>query len=464
MVQEPTGSLQIFYMPERTNTKPLEAQDFHILGAMRIDGFRLGAIDFMNQISPSPWLPLEGVLRGSASGQGQVQYKAGSGINLYKPYPVQTISNSILGDLLAENEEGYLSAQESIYKDASDTPAFPATDDTIVVSKDGQVGVLYRDGQVLIDFGKFEDLVPSWNQQLWAKQDGPWGLIDLSDAKEKLSLPSAEESGTSNGDVSASIVRDDQSAKDSSGNVCVPMYMEMAVLEGGNPAIMEAVNHQLLSESVSGFLRDLFISQEEIDLAAGNPLFLFKKATSAESMELSSDLVSVRFFDYAILGGTTALVESFRGATFDLQMGHHLTLSNLFHRSGPELQSYMADQCVSCIRQNSDLPWSPYAEDTVRDISFENDDTGSFYVKGNAVYLLFPKYMLGAGQWERWKSLFPCRRAPRRRYRPGRRSGAAQPEHGGVSEPFFSPRSSSACCRFPYEDGRFFGICSQYFF
>ncbi|GAA6396757.1 lectin-like protein [Solibaculum mannosilyticum] len=63
--------------------------------------------------------------------------------------------------------------------------AFPCTDDTMVVQKDGQYGLLYRDGNVLIDFGQFEKMAPSWNNQLWAMQNGKWGLIDLADAKRK---------------------------------------------------------------------------------------------------------------------------------------------------------------------------------------------------------------------------------------------------------------------------------------
>ena len=65
---------------------------------------------------------------------------------------------------------------------------YPCTSDTMVVWKDGQVGLLYRDGSVLIDFGQFEDMAPAFNNELWAKQDGLWGLIDLADAKQKKNL------------------------------------------------------------------------------------------------------------------------------------------------------------------------------------------------------------------------------------------------------------------------------------
>ena len=66
--------------------------------------------------------------------------------------------------------------------------AYPCTSDTMVVYRAGQAGLLYRNGRVLIDFGQFEDLAPAYNNELWAKQGGLWGLIDLADAKRKAGL------------------------------------------------------------------------------------------------------------------------------------------------------------------------------------------------------------------------------------------------------------------------------------
>ena len=67
---------------------------------------------------------------------------------------------------------------------------YPCTCDTMVVCKDGEIGLLYRDGTTLLDFGEFEDLAPAYNDQLWAKQNGLWGLIDLAALKEKANLDS----------------------------------------------------------------------------------------------------------------------------------------------------------------------------------------------------------------------------------------------------------------------------------
>lgn len=69
-----------------------------------------------------------------------------------------------------------------------DFTAFPCTSDTMVVSRDGEYGLLYRDGTTLIDFGEFEALAPAYGNELWAKQNDLWGLLDLADAKEKAGL------------------------------------------------------------------------------------------------------------------------------------------------------------------------------------------------------------------------------------------------------------------------------------
>ncbi|HIT08660.1 MAG TPA: hypothetical protein IAB55_06210 [Candidatus Merdivicinus faecavium] len=78
---------------------------------------------------------------------------------------------------------------------------------TIVVRKDGEYGLLYRDGTTLIEFGELEAMAPSWNNQLWAKQDGLWGLIDLADAKSQAGIPidvsSSADSGSTDSDISS---------------------------------------------------------------------------------------------------------------------------------------------------------------------------------------------------------------------------------------------------------------------
>lgn len=91
---------------------------------------------------------------------------------------------------------GYIDETGKEITDFIYTDTFPCTDDTMVVQKDGQYGLLYRDGSVLIGFGEFEALAPSYNNELWAKQGGKWGLIDLNDVKSQMGFmdeSSAEE-------------------------------------------------------------------------------------------------------------------------------------------------------------------------------------------------------------------------------------------------------------------------------
>ena len=82
--------------------------------------------------------------------------------------------------------------------------AFPCADDTIVVRKDNQYGLLYRDGSVLIGFGEFEDLAPSYNNELWAKQGGKWGLIDLNDVKKQMGIAVEESTDSTTTEITQS--------------------------------------------------------------------------------------------------------------------------------------------------------------------------------------------------------------------------------------------------------------------
>lgn len=101
--------------------------------------------------------------------------------------------------------------------DEEPSVAFPCTDDTMVVQKNGKSGLLYRDGSVLIGFGEFEDLAPSYNNELWAKQNGKWGLIDLNDVKQQMGL--LEKNDDSNAEVTDPIIEPTTETVDSEDNL-----------------------------------------------------------------------------------------------------------------------------------------------------------------------------------------------------------------------------------------------------
>ncbi|WP_294499163.1 WG repeat-containing protein [uncultured Gemmiger sp.] len=91
-------------------------------------------------------------------------------------------SGALLTDFVYDSTWPYGTSAET-------SRAFPCTCSTMVVSRGGQMGLLYRDGSLLLDFGQFEDLAPAYNDQLWAKQNGLWGRIDLASLKAKAGLP-----------------------------------------------------------------------------------------------------------------------------------------------------------------------------------------------------------------------------------------------------------------------------------
>lgn len=78
---------------------------------------------------------------------------------------------------------------ETVAELAPGSIAYPCTCDTMVVRQKGGMGLLYRDGSVLIDFGEFEDMAPAWNNELWVRQNGKWGLLDLGAVKKAAGHP-----------------------------------------------------------------------------------------------------------------------------------------------------------------------------------------------------------------------------------------------------------------------------------
>ena len=96
------------------------------------------------------------------------------------------ITDFVYGGVWADSEYNFDVWDEDVWY-----AAYPCTCDTMVVWQDGEVGLLYRDGSVLIDFGQFEDMAPAWNDELWVRQDGLWGLIDLADAKVQAGVADA---------------------------------------------------------------------------------------------------------------------------------------------------------------------------------------------------------------------------------------------------------------------------------
>ena len=56
---------------------------------------------------------------------------------------------------------------------------FLPTENVIAAKKDGKCGYIDLRGNVLVDFGEFEDIRPVHNGLAWVKKNGKWGVIEL---------------------------------------------------------------------------------------------------------------------------------------------------------------------------------------------------------------------------------------------------------------------------------------------
>lgn len=64
--------------------------------------------------------------------------------------------------------------------------AYPVTDETAVVFRNGECGLIAMDGTLLIGFGVFEDMAPAFENQLWVKTAEGWRLLDLAALKAQM--------------------------------------------------------------------------------------------------------------------------------------------------------------------------------------------------------------------------------------------------------------------------------------
>ena len=68
--------------------------------------------------------------------------------------------------------------------DEDDMPvprAYNFSDGYVVVSKNGEFGLLDAEGNTVIDFGTFEEIRPVYYGMCWVKSNGLWGVISLRD-------------------------------------------------------------------------------------------------------------------------------------------------------------------------------------------------------------------------------------------------------------------------------------------
>lgn len=68
---------------------------------------------------------------------------------------------------------------ESFEKDFYVPSPFLPTENVIAAKKDGKCGYIDLRGNVLVDFGEFEDIRPVHNGLAWVKKNGKWGVIEL---------------------------------------------------------------------------------------------------------------------------------------------------------------------------------------------------------------------------------------------------------------------------------------------
>lgn len=268
-----------------------------------------------------------------------------------------------------------------------DNKAFPCTDDTIVVVKDGQYGLLYRDGSVLIEFGELEALAPSWNDHLWAKQNGRWGLIDLNDAKRQGGLFGPLDDNESRW----RIIQEDKNVLDeASGEEYYTVTFDRVLLEERTEACKK-INRQIQAACIE-FLSDPIVEKNKESAQAAYRAFGAFQHTAKATVKENNNILTITLDITDYLGGMHPLQQT-EILNFNLKTGEKLELEDVFSISGVELRIYLLEQCLNYIEQNTDICWQ-FAEEQLKKSMLEKYP---FYIQDGNAYIQFQQYELACG-------------------------------------------------------------------
>lgn len=307
--------------------------------------------------------------------------------------------------------DGYSDYEEAKKQDSelSRDAAFPCTSDTMVVSKDGQIGLLYRDGSVLIAFGEFEDLAPAYRDMLWAKQDGKWGILDLAAAKMKAGLPQSDYSELeqieqfreeeSRSMASLSIQRVDRSQYFDDGAMAAEIYCDQVVLKETREA------EKKINQSTAAFCEDYLTESVETmaDLLSvedlNRDLTPFYRKAEVTVTQNDNGYLSLCHRGLSYYGGTGN--EMLYPQTFDLATGEEVTIAQIWGMSEADTLNSLQEQCIRYINEHPTIMWmgiganpAGMAIDAIREKALSDY---KFYLEWDEVVLCFDQYELAAG-------------------------------------------------------------------
>ena len=326
--------------------------------------------------------------------------------NLLTDYIYDEIGSSSYGIVAAckAGKWGYLDEQgREITEFVYDAPwqigngyscAYPCTSDTMVVSLNGKMGVLYKDGSLLIDFGEFEDIAPAWNDELWVKQNSLWGLIDLASAKEQkgyIFRDNEDSVDVVKKIASYEMIKDERDKK----GYDVEVYFE-------RPLFAETMlGYQLINEFFEE-QSDIFFSNENTSLNslweiaaefsaydADVSQFYLECYVSTEIVYQSEDLVSVLQFHTQSYGGSDYCWDE--GYLFHTDTGKQIRLTEIIDETEDEIKDII--ERTICSEYNvSDAVDYNRVHSVIAEYALEDFN---FYLKDKEIHITFPKYALG---------------------------------------------------------------------
>lgn len=188
--------------------------------------------------------------------------------------------------------------------------------------------------------------------------------------------------------VEYEISRQDNSYRDTNGEILIENYYDQVILKGNSESI------SLINNAISDNMHESFLKTEDMQNYAqhATPEFPFVSNYTAEVTYNANGYISIKMYTEWYMGGVHNSI--WYGMTFNLNTGSPATLTELTGIDSKTLESMLKEKTWSYLTTEHKDELFAEAYDTLQDYTL---DKFNFYVENGEIVLLFPVYTFAPG-------------------------------------------------------------------